>query len=201
MKKSKIEKNNTAQIKSLVEKSASKTSELRYGEDGNELIVVVYPVLPFTKRMQMIREIVDGVFMDEKDTVLTYAPEFLSLLKKYAIIKYFTDLSLPNKLDDMWLVLNYTTIYDDVAQIIGDKEINDIFEAAENGIDTYRQYLITKTDTNSFMNKISKAISDFEANIPQEDMAQALESLKDMPQGFNMQDFMNVLLKGNIKSE
>lgn len=64
-----------AQIKALIEKSAPKVVELKYGEDNKELNVKVYPVLPFMKRTEMIREIVDGVFMDEK--ILTRLVLFL----------------------------------------------------------------------------------------------------------------------------
>lgn len=200
MKKTKIENNKTAQIKSLVKATAPVVKELKYGEGDNEFIVKVYPVLPFTKRIQMIREIIDGVFVGEKDSVSTYAPEFLSLLKRYTTIRYFTDLALPNKLDDIWLVLNYTTIYDDAANIIGKQDLADIYEAAENGIDTYRKYLVTKTDTNSFMNKFSKAISDFETNMPQEEMSQILGKIKDLPQGANLNDIITAFL-GRDKEE
>lgn len=193
MKKTK-NANNTAQIKALVEASAPRVNELKYGEADNELIVKVYPVLPFTKRMEMVREIVDGVFMDEKDSVNTYVPEFLSLLQKYTVIKFFTDLSLPTKLDDMWLVLNYTSIYDDVIKIVGFNDVNDIFEAANKAIDTYRQYLTTKSDFNSLMKKIGGALSDIESKIPQEDITAITSKIKDMPNSSSIQDLIGALL-------
>ena len=81
MKRTKNENNNTAQIKALVEASAPKVGELKYGEGENEIIVKVYPVLPFSRRMEMVREIADGVFMDTKDSVNTYMPGCLTLFK------------------------------------------------------------------------------------------------------------------------
>ena len=82
MKNTKNGNNNTAQIKAFVEASAPKVTELKYGEGEKELVVKVYPVLPFMKRTEMVREIIDGVFMDGKDSVNTFVPEFLTLLKK-----------------------------------------------------------------------------------------------------------------------
>lgn len=194
MKSTKNGNNNTAQIKAFVEASAPKVKELRYGEGEKELVVKVYPVLPFMKRTEMVREIIDGVFMDGKDSVNTYVPEFLTLLQKYAVIKYFTDLQLPTKLDDMWLVLNYTSLYDDVVQIVGKREIKDIFDAANKAIDTYRQYLVTKADMHSLMDKIGGVLKDFEGRIPQEDITEIVSKIKDMPKGGSLQDIITGLL-------
>lgn len=194
MKNTKNGNNNTAQIKAFVEASAPKVTELKYGEGEKELAIKVYPVLPFMKRTEMVREIIDGVFMDGKDSVNTYVPEFLTLLQKYAVIKYFTDLQLPTKLDDMWLVLNYTSLYDDVVQIVGESEIKDIFDAANKAIDTYRQYLVSKTDMHSFMDKIGGVLKDFEGRIPQEDITEIVSKIKDMPKGGSLQDLITGLL-------
>ena len=194
MKNTKNGNNNTAQIKAFVVASAPKVTELKYGEGEKELAIKVYPVLPFMKRTEMVREIIDGVFMDGKDSVNTYVPEFLTLLQKYAVIKYFTDLQLPTKLDDMWLVLNYTSLYDDVVQIVGESEIKDIFDAANKAIDTYRQYLVSKTDMHSFMDKIGGVLKDFEGRIPQEDITEIVSKIKDMPKGGSLQDLITGLL-------
>lgn len=193
MKRTKNANNNTTQIKALIEASAPKVKELKYGSGENELTINVYPVIPFTKRVEMIREIADGVFMDSKDSVNTYVPEYLTLLQKYAVIKHFTDLKLPTKLDDMWLVLNYTSIYDDVVKLVGVGEIQDIFDAANKAIDTYRQYLTTKTDVNSLMNKIGSVLSDFEGKIPQEDIKEITSKIKDIPKGSSLQDIIGSL--------
>ena len=194
MKNTKNGNNNTAQIKAFVEASAPKVTELKYGEGEKELVVKVYPVLPFMKRTEMVREIIDGVFMDGKDSVNTYVPEFLTLLQKYAVTKYFTDLQLPTKLDDMWLGLNYTSLYDDVVQIVGEHEVKDIFDAANKVIDTYRQYLVTKTDMHSLMDKIGGVLKDFEGRIPQEDITEIVSKIKDMPKGGSLQDIITGLL-------
>lgn len=189
-------KNNSyaSKVKAFAQNAAPIISKLKYGEHDEEFFVKVYPVLPFTKRMEMIREIINGVFMDEKDSVSTYVPEFLALLQKYTVIKFYTNLPLPNDLNDMWLVLNYTTIYNDVVNIVGEKEINEIYDAANKAIDTYRQYLTTKTDINSLMNKIGGALSDFERKIPKEDITAITSKIKDLQKSSSIQDIVGSLL-------
>ncbi len=178
MDKNITEKSNAEQMKALVESCAPKVRELKYGEGENELKFNVYPVLPFGERTQMVKEIVDGVFMDERNTVHTYAPEFLTLVKRHAVVSNFTDLSLPEKIEDVWLVLNFTTIYEDIVKVVGEKEIEDIFDAADKAIETYRQYLVNKTDVNSFMGKIGDAFKDFDAKVSKQDIAVMIEEIK-----------------------
>lgn len=181
-------------IESLVKTMAPKISELRYGEGDNEVVISVFPVLPFVKRSAMVREIVDGVFMDNKDTVDTYVPEFLTLLQKYTVLKYFTDFPLPKEINDLWLVLNFTTIYEDVVEIVGVEEIKDIFDAANNAIDTYRQYLVRKTDINSLMGKIGGMMGDIESKISKEDIDSVLSKVKEFTGGSSMQDLIGALI-------
>lgn len=188
----------TAKIKALIEAKAPKIGELIYGDSEEKFTVKVYPVLPFTKRVEMTREIVDGVFMGSKDTVNTYTPEYLSLIQKYTVIKYFTDLDLPDNLDDMWLILNYTSIYEDVVNLVGNDEIEDIFSASNMAIDTYRQYLTTKTDTNSFLNKIGNLLGDFESKISQEDIKELTSKVKNMSSDFSLQDILGNLLGNKV---
>lgn len=94
----------------------------------------------------------------------------------------------------MWLVLNYTPIYEDVVKTVGKFEIKDIFDAANKAIDTYRQYLVSKTDMNSLMDKIGGVLKDFEGRIPQEDITAITSKLKDMPKGASLQDLITGLL-------
>lgn len=190
MKSTKNKIDNVAQIKALIEASAPKVHELKYGEAGNELIVKVYPVLQYTQRTEMVREIASGVFMGEKKTVDAYVPEFLTLLQKYTTIKFFTDLTLPVKLDDMWLLLNYTSIYDDVIKIVGAEQVNDIFDAANKTIDTYRRYLAAKTDVNALMDKVIGAVKEIEGKISQEDISAITAKIIDITKGAAAQNIM-----------
>ena len=182
MEENKTEKNNAAQMKALVEVCAPKVKELKYGEGENEFKFNVYPVLPFRDRIQVVKDIVDGVFMDKQDTVYTYAPEFETLVKRYAVVSHYTDLSLPDSLDDIWLVLHCTTIYEDVVKAVGEAEIEDVLGAADKTIDTYRRYVETKTDINSFMNKIGETFKDFDAKVSKEDVSAMIEEIKKIAQ-------------------
>ncbi len=199
MSKTTINENSIQKLKSLFETNAPKSSELVYSIGDEELKIKVNPIISFTKRIQLVREIVDSVFMDNKNTVHTYAPEILTLVKRHAVIKYFTDLSLPDKLDDMWLILNYTSIYQDVIEIVGIREIESIFKDAEDIIEVYKQYLATKTDANIFMDKITEFVSNIKSKINEESISKALSTFEKMSQGTDLKDIANAFLENKNK--
>lgn len=191
MRKSKTEKNKAAQVEKFIANSAAPVKKLKYGEGESEFTINVYSVIGFKERAQMIREITDGVFLGSKDTIHSYTPEFLSLLKKYTVLKYFTDLTLPSKIEDLWLLVNYTSVYDDVINAIGaNGVVEDIFSAADEAITAYKQYLVTKTDTNLLLSKISNSIKNVESKITGEDINKVVEAIKKMSQGGSLQDIL-----------
>lgn len=155
-------------IKNLIQDNAPALKELKYSTSIGELKIKVYPVIPYRKRVEMIRYIVDGVFMGDKNTIDCYMPEFLALVKRHATVLYFTDFKLPKKIEDMWLVLKYTTIYDDVATIVGE-ELKEIFDAAEASINAYKEYLTKKTDLYALISKIGQYAKDFKKDMPKLD--------------------------------
>lgn len=156
-------------IKNLIQENAPAVKELKYITNIGELKIKVYPVIPYQKRVEMIRYIVDGVFSGDKNTIDCYMPEFLGLVKRLATILYFTDFKLPKKIEDMWLTLRYTTIYEDVAKII-DGELQEIFDAAEDYINAYKEYLTNKTDIYNLISKIGNYAKDFTKDMPKLDL-------------------------------
>lgn len=185
--------NLSKQIKSLIEASAPKKQELTYGEGDNKFTVGVYPVLRLMDRASMVSEIANGVFTGDANTIDTYHPELLEFMRKYTTLKFFTDLKLPKAVEDLWLFLNYTSVYGDVVAIAGE-ELGEIFDAADQLINTRRQYLANKTDVNSLFKKIGNALKGLEAKISKEDIDKITEGLKGLPGNVPLQNTIKSLL-------
>lgn len=158
--------NNKNIIKSLIQENAPGVKELTYKTEAGDLVIKVYPVIPYQNRMAMVRDIVEGVFMGDKSTIDCYMPEFLSLVQRNAVLSYFTDLKLPEKLEEAWLLLRYTTIYDDVMKIVG-ADAEEIFEAANDTIAVYKTYLSQKTDLNKLVGKIGLQLQEMAKSMPE----------------------------------
>lgn len=181
------------QIKNLVEESVPRKKELTYGEGENQFAFSVYPVLRLMDRAAMVSEIANGVFMGDDNTIDTYHPELLEFMQKYTTLKFFTDLKLPKNVEELWIFLNYTQIYNDVAAIIGEG-LGEIFDAAGELINTRRQYLANKTDVNSLFKKIGNILKGFETKISKEDIDKILEGLKGLPGNESLQGAIKSLL-------
>lgn len=183
-------------IESLVEAFAPRIHELTYEQGDEKLVVKVYPVLPFMQRAQMAIEIADGVFIGKEKTLASYHPEMLEYMKKYATISYFTDIKIPAKVENSWLLLNYTPVYNDVAGILGD-DLTEIFEAADKIIEARKEYLVRKTDFNSILDMLGGVLKNFEAKISKEDIDKAMESLKGLTGNETFQTMVKALMSVN----
>ncbi len=168
-------------FKALIEKQGKCPVELKYGDDGFQFTVNVNPIIPFKKRCEMIKFIVDSVFTSGINTIQSYTPEYEEFARRCAVIDYYTDLKLPDKLDDVWLLLNQTTIYFDVVEAVGREEIGLVFEEARKGIDARKQYLANKTDINALFEKIGNMVSNVGNDFSKEDLNSILDVFKNMP--------------------
>lgn len=193
MKKTKNASNKSTQIKKFIEAQIKEPQVLTYGEGEDRLEIKVYRMIPFSKRAEMVKEIIDTVFMNDGTTVFDYSPEYLKLAHRYAVISYFTDFTLPKKVDDMWLILNYTTLYDDVVSIVGE-DIQTIFNEANEGIIARRNYLSNKTDINVAIEKITKSLDALQGQINPDDVGKALEMVKDI-KGMAPEDIVKAVFK------
>ena len=148
-------------MRKLIEALLPQKQTLNYGDGEDAFSVTVSPVISFETRNAMVREIADTVFIETTSedgtkqplTIDSYSPEYLKLTKRYAAIKYFTDLQLPVNLDELWLVVNHTPIYDDVAKVVGD-DLLDIFQEAVAIIESRKRYLEGKTDIKKLFERI-----------------------------------------------
>lgn len=165
-------------LKALIESQAVKPQTLTYGEDETELKVVVTPVISFAERTEMISFIVNSAFTVGVDTIQSYTPQYVKLAKRCAVLQHFTDLKLPAKLDDLWMILNHTSIYRDVIEIVGE-DIDDIFDEADRAIAAQRDYLSRKTDINGLFDKIGDTIG--KIDFSKEDLTTLLSVFKNMP--------------------
>lgn len=191
---SKIQKeSNTAKIRAFISGHVAKPTTISYpiGEDDN-IEITVNPVLPFAKRAEMVRAIAGIVFINKGEHINDYMPEYTKLAKKITIISYYTDFKLPKDVNDAWLVLNNTTLFDDVAKIIG-KDVEEIFEEADELIEARKNYLINKTDLNSFLAKISEKIDSFGSQFTEQDLRAVMKMMEKLPQNVSPENLVKAV--------
>lgn len=162
---------------------------LQYGTDE----VKVTPLLPFGKRAEMINDIVGLVFGYDNNTINNYCPQYIKLAKRYVLVEYYTDYKLPQVLDDAWVILNYTSLYDDVLACLGD-DIFDIFNEADEAIAARRGYLENKTDINALAEKLISGLENVGTQFSNIDLNSLMEILKNFSQT-SPEDLVKSILK------
>lgn len=168
-------------FKAFISSQIVETRELKYDlGDAGELVVKVMPVLPFIKRAEMVRMIADLVFINEGKSINDYMPEYVELSKRLNIVSYFTDFKMPKDINDVWLVLNYTSLYDDVAKIVG-ADIDKIFQEADALIESRRRYLENKTDFNTLFEKITGKLDEFSTQFDENDIQSMMKVIEKIP--------------------
>lgn len=180
MNKTQISKK-TNVVKAFISSQIDEPKELKYDlGDAGELVVKVIPVLPFVKRAEMVRMIADLVFINEGKSINDYMPEYVELSKRLNIVSYFTDFKMPKDINDVWLVLNYTSLYDDVAKIVG-ADIDKIFQEADALIESRRRYLENKTDLNTLFEKITGKLDEFSTQFDENDIQSMMKVIEKIP--------------------
>lgn len=161
MGKKKTAVSDMSKVNAFIKASLPQEKELHYGEGENEITVKVHFVISLDTQAKMVNEIKDGVFLGDADSINDYMPEYLGFWQRYSVVSNLTDFPLPKKAEDAWMILKYTSLYDDVMEAVGDKcryHIFEVFDSADNAIRARLQYLATKTDTNKFLKKMAETV-------------------------------------------
>lgn len=192
-------------VKAFISSQIVETRELKYDlGDAGELVVKVMPVLPFIKRAEMVRMIANLVFINEGKSINDYMPEYVELSKRLNVVSYFTDFKMPKDINDVWLVLNYTSLYDDVAKIVG-ADIDKIFQEADALIESRRRYLENKTDFNTLFEKITGKLDEFSTQFDENDIQTMMKVIEKIP-NFSTENVVKTIAniekdsEGNIKN-
>lgn len=185
--------NDATQLEVFLDAQVKGDKTLEYGEGESKLTITVTSLLSLQRRVEMVRQIVDTVFLDE-DTIYAYAPEYEKFAKRYAVIQFFTDFELPKDLDTLWLVLNYTSLYDDVVSIIG-KDVEDILSEADKRIEAKKHYLENKTDFNRLIEKFTNNVGDIGTQLTPENFQELMGLLKKLPSNLSTNDIVDTILK------
>lgn len=169
----KKEKNKLTQLVKLLEENAPKTKELSFQNGDCSFVVKVTPAVKLENRAKAVKTIANFILSQNASDLGHYTPEYTILAQKYAILATFTDITLPEDVNDLWLILNYTPIYDEVVELLNGAE-KEIFAEAKAIVDSKLRYLENKTDLNNFINKAAKYLESSEINFTKEDVKKLL---------------------------
>lgn len=189
-----MKKTSKKALRTLVEAQSRGQKEIIYNEGTeDELKVVVVSAIPYTKRTALISELVALNFAGDASHINDYMPSALEFARKYTIVRYYSDLKLPTNLDEIWLILNHTSIFQDIYDFVGN-DIDKIFNEADKQIEAKLAYLANQSDLNLFLGNISKVVEKFGDTLKDVDIHKLISVLGNMSQ-FSSEELVDSILK------
>ena len=183
----------------LAEKYAVRSKAFEYGEGEKVWKVNARSAIPFGARLDMIAMIVGMVFTGKANTIECYVPAFETFAKRYAAVSFFTDLQLPDDLNEVWFLLSQTSVYQDVAEF-AKEDLEDIFAAADAAISARREYLTHKTDFNVFLDTLAKSAESLGEQLSSENVKGIMSALQKIPK-MSTEEAVDAILKSKDGGE
>ena len=189
-----MEKDYTNIYKSLIDESEIEDKVLQMGSTG-DVIVTVKRVMNYEKRLRFIKSIVGLVIQTDENGEEQYVPDIYEFAKRYYTIAYMTDFVLPESIDDCWLILYYTHLYDDVVAACG-KICPDIYSAVEEEIRFKRDILKRNGGLLGSIRKLINTIGENAKDLTPEKIQEIVGMFKELnlPAGATETDLVNAVL-------
>lgn len=125
-------------------------------EDSIEIAVKNRLSLP--ERANMIRDILDMVFIDDGEGNILYQAAFKKFAFEYEIVNYFTDISLPVDSNKAWDFLERTGIASRIVSTVRDGYIAEIIAEANEMIEYRKNELLKRSKLDNIFDSIGDVI-------------------------------------------
>lgn len=154
--------------------------EITCNVGDKEIKIVVNPIIQFDKMVEIVHTIFNMAFDKDINSIEGYYPEFIDIAKKASIINYFSNFKLPKDINETWLILNYTNIYDNVYEV-AKQSIEKIYKIVDEEIETKRNHLIYKGDLDLLTTKVAMLIDNFGEKFKDINIEDAVSVFKKLP--------------------
>ncbi len=176
------------------------TKKVTYKKGGNKIIVRINPAPTIIKRSSAIKIAVESVFNSEETGIDKYNPQFNEFALNYGIIMAYTDLVLPNDIDQTYSLLVRSSLIRDIKKRIPNREIWNFVDSFYELIDIKKQALIHSEGISGILKKIKDAFDGVGEHLENLDFTQILNNVKDkLPKDFNIEDILKFAGDVNIK--
>ena len=131
-------KTNKITLKAIREALGEKpenTTTFTIGTKENTVEVTVKKTLSFEERRDMVNGIVDMLFVNDGENGEQYCPYLKKFAFEYHIVTYFTNISLPAKVDAIWDFLSTTDIANRIVCSVPDGYVAEIIAEANEMIE------------------------------------------------------------------
>lgn len=156
-------KTNKITLKAIREALGEKpenTTTFTIGTKENTVEVTVKKTLSFEERRDMVNGIVDMLFVNDGENGEQYCPYLKKFAFEYHIVTFFTNISLPAKVEDIWDFFYTTDVANRVVSSLPDGYVAEIIAEANEMIE-FKKVKLAKQ--NKLDEVLSSAVDLFKA--------------------------------------
>lgn len=165
----------------LIEKNFKNPVAIEFGTGDEKLTITVNPMaLPGT-RVSAIINAAGLVFNEFDGGVEGYLPAFLDFAHRYGVLVCYTDFEVPEELNDAWLAINHTPIYDKVAEVLGAAEVEEFRNQLDELIEAVKQERIHMVNFNRIVDKLGGVFDGFAKQFQNLDINETLKLFENLP--------------------
>lgn len=147
--------------------------------EWNGVSINITPTISFDNMIRFIINVIDGCFIGDEEM---YVPEAKSFMIRVCTIAYYTNISLPQNINNKYKFAYDTDLFETILQHINDRQFKDILDAIEERIyvKTSSADAIAKKELASMQIKLNEFADNITAlfeGVGKEDISNIIEAI------------------------
>lgn len=186
----------TANIIKAMGLADEKKIVLACGTGENAIEIAIKNRLTLPERANMIRDILDMIFIEDVEGNIGYHAAFKKFAFEYEIVNYFTDISLPVESNKAWDFLERTNIVPRIVGAVEEGYIAEIISEANEMIEYRKTELLKRSKLDSIFDAIVDVVGTIRDVSEGVDLGQILAYAQENTPEFK--DKLDALLKSEV---
>ena len=166
------------QLENLLSTGEANEQEIVLGSSDDSVTIKVRKKIAFAEKMSMSRDIV-LLTSPQNGGVEGYIPMFYDLSVNVAILSYYTNLLLPQDINELYMLVKETDLMEKVMSIIG-PDVKDVLDSTKETVANKINYLIHRSDGDNLMEKLLGVADSFKGKIEETDVEGLLSTFKNL---------------------
>lgn len=166
------------QLENLLSTGEANEQEIVLGSGDDSVTIKVRKKIAFAEKMSMSRDIV-LLTSPQNGGVEGYIPMFYDLSVNVAILSYYTNLLLPQDINELYMLVKETDLMEKVMSIIG-PDVKDVLDSTKETVVNKINYLIHRSDGDNLMEKLLGVADSFKGKIEGTDVEELLSTFKNL---------------------
>lgn len=166
------------QLENLLSTGEANEQEIVLGSGDDSVTIKVRKKIAFAEKMSMSRDIV-LLTSPQNGGVEGYIPMFYDLSVNVAILSYYTNLLLPQDINELYMLVKETDLMEKVMSIVG-PDVKDVLDSTKETVANKINYLIHRSDGDNLMEKLLGIADSFKGKIEGTDVEELLSTFKNL---------------------